>query len=85
MDIDDLLQQERFKGLDNYLTDLMNDTASDDVLKQMEAVFGNLKLARNWYFSGIPSLDGVRPYDFCERKEYETILNLLGKIEHSIP
>ena len=78
MDIDDILQKEVFKGLDDYLTGEMNRTATSDLIDQMYSTFdGDKSVARSWFYSLNRGLGGKRPYDCCiggDSSEVKTLL-----------
>ena len=82
MDISDLLK-EHAPEFDRKLSKIMEDTAGDNVLKEMTETFKDPEDARSWYFSSLMGLGFKRPYDYCKAGDYNTIIETLGKIRYS--
>ncbi len=84
MNIDDILRQKDFKGLDDFLTMEMKAYADDRTIRKMVVLFGSEDSARDWFYSKIVSLGNKRPYDLCREGSLSKVTDVLGRIEHGI-
>lgn len=93
MNIEDILKEERFRELDELLTEEMRKYAGKKLLKKMKAAFEMrafekikrrkdwLDQARQWFYSPNSSLkNSARPYDYCKEGKISDLEPLLDHI-----
>jgi uncharacterized protein (DUF2384 family) len=83
MRIDDILNLEEFKGLEEYLHDRMLQTAGPGLVDRINDVLGSGN-AIDWYYSPLQALSGKRPYDYCKAGQLSVVETLLGRIEYGV-
>lgn len=85
MNIDDFLQQESFKCLDEHLTKEMYNSAGKNLVSRIIEVLEVTEVeARDWFYSSRIALGGKRPYDLCKEGNSREVEKILSRIEHGV-
>ena len=98
MDNNDLLMEQKYCNLFDYLDAKMQLTAEEDLTNSIYEFFNYDKIhAIGWYYYPNKALGGKSPHDYIESgrpfrlvnsgepKEIKEVKNLVGRIEHGIP
>lgn len=84
MDIDDILNKKEFQSLDYFLDKEFITNIGPELYTKMIEVFGEYKIARNYFYTKSIALGNKRPYDCCLNDNQNVIFDELGRIEHRI-
>ena len=84
MNIDDLFEQRKFRGLVKLLTQEMARAAGQELYLEISFFFEKEEKGLDWFYSPNQALGGERPYDVCKRGQNNLVRDILYQIDYGI-